>query len=39
MKNNNLDVDIFSIFVKKVLQEMAHRFVSDVATNDNMPAG
>lgn len=32
-----MDVNIFTIFVKKILKKMAYRFIGDVAADDNVP--
>ena len=37
MEENHFDINIFSVFVQKVLQEVGHRLVGDVATNNNVP--
>jgi hypothetical protein len=36
MKKNNFNIDILSILVKKVFQEMWHRLVGDVTTDHDM---
>ena len=37
VEEDNLNVDIFSIFVKKVFEEVRHRLVGDVTADNNMP--
>ena len=37
MEEDNLNVDIFSIFVKEVFQEVRHRLVGDVTADNNVP--
>ena len=37
MEEDNLNVDIFSIFVKEVFEEVWHRLVGDVTADNNVP--
>ena len=37
MQEDHLDVDIFAILMKEILQKMAYRLVGYVAADDNMP--
>ena len=37
MEEDNLNVDIFSVFVKEVFEEVWHRLVGDVTTDNNVP--
>ena len=38
VQKNHLDVDILSVFVKKVFQKVRHRLIGDVSTNHDVPA-
>lgn len=38
VQENNFDIHIFSVFMEKILKEVRHRFIGDVATNHNVPA-
>ena len=37
VEEDNLNVDIFSIFVKKVFEEVRPRLVGDVTADNNVP--
>lgn len=37
MKKDHFNINILSIFMQKILQEMAHRFVRYVPAYDDMP--
>ena len=37
MQENHLDVDIFAIFVQKVLEKVRHRLVGDMSAHDDVP--
>ena len=38
MKKHNFNINILTILVKEVFQEMWHRLIGDMATNNNVPA-
>ena len=38
VQKNHLDVDILSVFVKKVFQKVRHRLIGDMSADDNVPA-
>ena len=38
MKKNNLNIDILSVFVKKIFEKMKDRLISDVAAYNNVSA-
>ena len=37
VEEDNLNVDVFSIFVKEVFEEVRHRLVGDVTADNNVP--
>ena len=37
MEENHFDVNIFSVLVQEVLQEVRHRLIGDVATDHDVP--
>lgn len=37
VKEYNFDVNILTILVKKILEEVRHRLVGDMSTHDDMP--
>lgn len=38
MEKDNFNINILSIFVEKVLQEVGHWIVCDMSTNNDVPA-
>ena len=39
MKKDNLHVNIFSVFMEEILEEMRDRLIGNMATHNNVPGG